>query len=362
MISTASGNHGNGPAHSAPDPPLVTGNHGNTQGHGGPLYQNEGYTDTVEADDFLNKVCKFELISRGKGVPTFPLASNGGIHGNNNATGIKSPSVLSPGPFSPGEHRTGGRGVVTVTGVNSSYVGEKLFTKDTATTRMSATLLSGPANTSTSVRPLSGSAHVSVTPGSGPASASPLPVSNYNAAHAAVSVVAPQSSSARISNTSSTTSSTSSASESSVNSATWSWPPGADNSVTMFGVQRNKTSPMVGDMSGQSPITGHMTNHNDSGEMQRTNGWATADGDRGSGGSSRNNDDSGSSSSRNTFDGLDFDFNELTASQQDLTLKHQEMVSERRREQEQKKQEYQRLEDIINMCAEYGRQVHAVLA
>jgi phage-related minor tail protein len=54
---------------------------------------------------------------------------------------------------------------------------------------------------------------------------------------------------------------------------------------------------------------------------------------------------------------MDFDFNELTASQQDLTMKHREIVAERKKEQEQEKIEKQRLEEILSMCAEYEKQI-----
>lgn len=60
---------------------------------------------------------------------------------------------------------------------------------------------------------------------------------------------------------------------------------------------------------------------------------------------------------RNTFEGMDFDFNELTSSQQDLTIKHREIVAERKLEQEQQRLERQRLDDILNMCAEYEKQI-----
>lgn len=41
---------------------------------------------------------------------------------------------------------------------------------------------------------------------------------------------------------------------------------------------------------------------------------------------------SNSFSKRNIFDGMDFDFNELIASQQDLFMKYREIVVERKKE------------------------------
>ena len=53
----------------------------------------------------------------------------------------------------------------------------------------------------------------------------------------------------------------------------------------------------------------------------------------------------------------DLDFDELTGSQQDLKELHRRMQEERKQEQEMAEQEKQRLEDILNMCAEYEKQL-----
>jgi len=63
------------------------------------------------------------------------------------------------------------------------------------------------------------------------------------------------------------------------------------------------------------------------------------------------------SSHRNTFEGIDFDLKDLTGPQQELALKHREIVADRKREQEREKQDQQRLEDILKMCEDYQNEV-----
>ena len=55
----------------------------------------------------------------------------------------------------------------------------------------------------------------------------------------------------------------------------------------------------------------------------------------------------------------DIDLDDLTGSQQDLKLLHDKMVEERKKEEEMAALEQQRLEEILNMCAEYEKQMSA---
>ncbi len=54
---------------------------------------------------------------------------------------------------------------------------------------------------------------------------------------------------------------------------------------------------------------------------------------------------------------LEIDIDNLTGSQQDLRLLHHKQREERKKEQEMAAQERQRLEEILNMCAEYEKQI-----
>ncbi|GFS08670.1 hypothetical protein ElyMa_003019000 [Elysia marginata] len=76
-------------------------------------------------------------------------------------------------------------------------------------------------------------------------------------------------------------------------------------------------------------------------------------------GSIKTSSSSSASSHRNTFDGMDFEFQELTSQQQQLALRHREVVAERKREQERERMDRQRLEDILKMCEEYTHEVES---
>ena len=67
------------------------------------------------------------------------------------------------------------------------------------------------------------------------------------------------------------------------------------------------------------------------------------------------NDDIAAKHETACFDELEF--GELTDSQQDLRDLHQRMVDERKEEQRMAEREKQRLDDILNMCAEYEKQL-----
>ena len=79
----------------------------------------------------------------------------------------------------------------------------------------------------------------------------------------------------------------------------------------------------------------------------------------GSGGHGKTSSSSSASSHRNTFEGMDFEFQELTSQQQQLALRHREVVAERKREQERERMDRQRLEDILKMCEEYQHEVES---
>lgn len=316
------------------------------------------YRDGLDEDEFLNKVCKFELISRGK------------------SSSVKSPTSKGSGKFniSAPDNRSGRR-----SGENfQNYPGEKLFTKDTATTRVSASILQAPV-------------------------IAPKPDINSQVLNTgnlgSFGSVSSRRKSSESRNSRSSTKSTDSSSPAVVSGNT---SPGTGNvffsgSVSpvkktelpaahyfdSYGVQR---SPEQVTQSGYNAVQkpGALTlerpvitspkpqisapvvtvdlvksdskedshKQENSVDVERVkNGIATKDlltVDKSNG---------DVAVSRNTFEGIDFDFNELTESQKDLTLKHREIVAERKQEQEMERLERLRLEEILNMCADYERQI-----
>ena len=219
----------------------------------------ENHRDSLEQENFLNKVCKFELISRGN--PKSPSASTG-----------KTELVKSPEPC-----------------INTQiHLGEKLFPRDTLTTRISASVLHGSSD--------------------------------------------------RVNSSCSSNSSSSLTSVSSISSdMSSSRDTGSNKAYTHS--RKLTDSPDFTTSAISSPLkNGTQTPH--------SNGFSMTNGDA-----------SLEEVKRNTFEGMDFDFNELTASQQDLTIRHREIVTQRKREQEQERLERQRLEEILNMCAEYEQQL-----
>ncbi|KAK3612109.1 hypothetical protein CHS0354_031180 [Potamilus streckersoni] len=290
----------------------------------------QNHRDVFEQDEFLNKVCKFELISRGKPSPKSPTYKPTSPVNKSSPGKI---SVSSPDYTKSGKRGSGGQ--IESFGFQS-YAGEKLFTKDTATTRVSARILQP---TSTSQSPESETHNNSV------------------ASFGSVSI-------RRKSGSSKTSSGSSRGSNESENSLT---EPDVKSACSTCW----QTSVMIGSSSG-APTQGQGYGHTlqtTSVEMSVKNYGIN---------SSNSNEDinpetkripngqavsfavenfSTEVGNRNTFEGIDFDFNELTESQKDLTLKHREIVAERKKEQEIEKQERQRLDEILNMCAEYERQI-----
>lgn len=223
----------------------------------------ESYRDSLEQENFLNKVCKFELISRGN--PKSPSASTGKID-----------VIKSPEPS-----------------INSQiHLGEKLFPRDTLTTRISASILHGSSD-----------------------------------------------------RVYSSCSSNSSSSLTSVSSISSDMSTSRDTGSTKTSTQSNNTSRKLSDSADFTDSAIFSPSKNGT-QPPQSNGLPMSNGDV-----------SLDEVKRNTFEGMDFDFDELTASQQDLTIRHREIVSHRKREQEQERLERQRLEEILNMCAEYEQQL-----
>ncbi|XP_048773623.2 uncharacterized protein LOC125678885 isoform X4 [Ostrea edulis] len=280
------------------------------------------YNSQQEDEEFLNKVCKFEMISRGKTSPTAKSPVNksfspDGSYRSYTQTMSDQNHVGYTEPLSPVEMKTGYvssplDGKQYVPNPNYTYAGEKLFTKETATTRVSVDILKKAGNVQTTER---------VTSTGSSSSSSLTSVSSTGGA-----TLSWHSDSAKSSpRTSFVTLSSQNTAEQKKPLITVVSPKVFNSKVTLENdAERLAESIMNGDL------------------------LSTAYDSAGS---------SNSSSKRNTFEGMDFDFNELTASQQDLSMKHREVVAERKKEQELERQEKQRLEEILSMCAEYDKQI-----
>nr|XP_022321824.1 pleckstrin homology-like domain family B member 2 isoform X4 [Crassostrea virginica] len=282
------------------------------------------YSSQQEDEEFLNKVCKFEMISRGKSSPTArspvnkSFSSDGAYRSysqtmsDHNLMENEKTEPLSPTEMKRGYVSSPLEGKQYVPKPNYIYAGEKLFTKETATTRVSADILKKTVNVQTTER---------VTSTGSSSSSSLTSVSSTGGA-----TLSWNSDSAKSSPR------TSFVTLSSQNSVEQKKPiitvvsPKVFSSKVNFETDAEKLA--------ESIMNGDLL--------------ATAYDSAGS---------SNSSSKRNTFDGMDFDFNELTASQQDLSIKHREIVAERKKEQEMERQEKQRLEEILSMCAEYDQKI-----
>ncbi|XP_052265266.1 pleckstrin homology-like domain family B member 2 isoform X3 [Dreissena polymorpha] len=304
----------------------------------------DGFRDKNEEDEeFLNKVCKFELIARGK--PTSPTAKSPGYKNSSGKFNISSPDSRSSG-------RRSGESL-------QNYAGEKLFTKDTATTRVSASLLQSLKSSkpdtsgqdinsnsignfgSVSTRRKSNEARKSLTKssespkastvGSSPNSSNVFfntPISPVRKTELASSAFFESFSSPKSSGV------LSSSTKTQVLTSTPKAPLFTTPSVNIDLVANNSVSNI--DVSAK-------TNGKKTDKDKSENKFLSVQQDP--------------AISRNTFDGIDFDFNELTESQKDLTLKHREIVAERKQEQEMERLEKIRLEEILNMCAEYEKQI-----
>lgn len=268
----------------------------------------------LESEDFVNKVCKFEMMSRGK---------------------VTSPTVKSPPAVATG-------------GKLPSYFGEKVFSRDTATTRVPASVLhsagdrvistcsSVSSNSLTSVSTLSWSSDSS---GSSRSLTSPpvTPQGTLSPGYSgAFSLLSPQG----------------------------HMPQGFVTLGDRRPDGRGEPPPVVirpaGDSLHHISSRPGMVNGDSSTSRE---GFGSIHSKEGSSVSSLNSlsvDDSGTkSSNRNTFEGMDFDLSQMTESEQELARRHREIVAERKRDQEQERLERQRLEEILRLCAEYQQEVES---
>ncbi|XP_060573136.1 pleckstrin homology-like domain family B member 1 isoform X3 [Ruditapes philippinarum] len=305
------------------------------------------FHDGLEDDEFLNKVCKFELISRGKNSPT-----------------AKSPTVKTPGKFnitSP-DGRSGRR-----SGENF-YYGEKLFSKDTATTRVSASILQ-PAK---SPKPDVNAHDINANSVGSFGSVSMRRKSNESrnsgsSFKSRSSTKSNESPNISLSDTSSNSANTFFNSPvSPVRKTELATSPFFEGSNIQRSGSGSQRSPAVAPkpVLDSPKVTVDFVQSKQDSKQENTNLSAkdklnvSANGlTNGKDYLTIEKDENDSAGCRNTFEGIDFDFNELTESQKDLTLKHREIVAERKQEQEMERLERQRLEEILNMCAEYERQI-----
>ncbi|XP_033759080.1 pleckstrin homology-like domain family B member 2 isoform X2 [Pecten maximus] len=300
----------------------------------------DSISESNEQDDFMNKVCKFELISRGKNSPTAKSPTNKFFSPEHDRydpshyaqSNVASPTSRSPlsRQYTPESGKPAGSTPYPAKSMErqksrqspGTYSGEKVFSKETATTRVALSVLRGNSGTGSNERVTS---------------------TGSNSSGSLTSV-------------------------SSVSGATLSWNSNSDSSKSDESLSSNKTlhTSSSGSTTPRMDQSVSRTRTPDSASAKvamATNAESLAEsimnGELLSSYNSQKKPefDPGSESNRNTFDGMDFDFNELTSSQQDLSIKHQEMVSERKKEQEMERLEKQRLEEILNMCAEYEKQI-----
>ncbi|KAH9514875.1 hypothetical protein Btru_021211 [Bulinus truncatus] len=337
-------------------------------------------------DDFLNKVCKFEMISR-----------------------VKSPTAKSPGVKSP-TSKTPTNKLFTQDNKKSSptspfgvpsFVGEKVFTRDTATTRVSASLLQGlstdraqstgstiSSNSLTSVSTLSWNSDASDTSAgsakghlsTGSAGKDIMTTSDpglvytsqnvdsgaHNTSGQATRETYSLSASGIASGGTkrggiidlSTASTHSISSTSPASSSTFlhqQQPTGITKKfITLSSTDKDyPPAPVVKPLQTTSaPGFPFITPNNAASPETRDNVSPSV-----VNGSSFSRDSGGSGKHRNTFEGMDFELTDLPSQQQTLALKHREVVAERKMEQEREKKDKQRLDEILKMCEEYQNEV-----
>ncbi|XP_060081466.1 uncharacterized protein LOC132560804 [Ylistrum balloti] len=302
----------------------------------------DSISENNEQDDFMNKVCKFELISRGKNSPNAKSPTNKFFSPENERY---DPSHYSPPNTTSSTNRSphsrqytpdSGKSAGTApypaksmerqksrTGQSpGTYSGEKVFSKETATTRVSLSVLRGNSGTGSNERVTSTG-------------------SNSSGSLTSVSSVSGATLSWNSNSDSSKSNESLSSSKTLHTSSSGSTTPRMDQSVS-----RTRTPDLASTKVVMATTAESLAESIMNGDLLSS---FTS--------TKKPDFDPGSESNRNTFDGMDFDFNELTASQQDLSIKHQEMVSERKKEQEMERLEKQRLEEILNMCAEYEKQI-----
>uniref|UniRef100_A0A0B7ARV0 PH domain-containing protein n=2 Tax=Arion vulgaris TaxID=1028688 RepID=A0A0B7ARV0_9EUPU len=373
-----------------------------------------------DSDDFVNKVCRFEMISRGKNSSTpakSPTSKSLTVKTSNSKSSpqdIKLPSPTSPFGTLPG-----------------AFVGEKVFTRDTATTRVSASLLQGlgqerasstvstnSSNSLTSVSTLSwtsdvsdsysGSSKVLNSPGvasnkslevmttSDPGvfqtktSPSLSVVTSSATFHDFDGITTPTSSHPKdsyiISNASTgggskrggvidlspCTTAASSYTFPQDQQQHHQQPSGTTRKfVTLSTSNREYPSPPVVKplspgfpfITPSTPGASSIRSPRDSTSPVVVNGEATPRPN------ATHTDTTAFSvdgftygSHRNTYEGMDFEFSDLTAEQKEMALKHREVVAERKLEQEREKKDRQRLDEILKMCEEYQNEINVEIS
>lgn len=364
-----------------------------------------------DSDDFVNKVCKFEMISRGK---TSSTPTKGPT--------MKSLTVKTPTSKSPPQDGKLPSPTSPFGGLPGAFIGEKVFTRDTATTRVSASLLQGlgkervsstvstnSSNSLTSVSTLSWSSDVSesfagsvkgnTTPHSGK---SPEVMTTSDPGF--LQTKTPSSSSSSPASTSSTTphdldggstketfifpnlkasggskrggiidlgtgTSTTAASGHTFPQQQQQplQPSGTTKKfVTLSASSREYPAPVVKPLP-SSPSAFPFISSNNVSDIRSpidSSSPVLVNGETANSPNALNHDSPGSGGDssrggghRNTFEGMDFEFSELTAQQKELALKHREVVAERKLEQEREKKDRQRLDEILKMCEEYQNEI-----
>lgn len=376
----------------------------------------------VEGDDFVNKVCKFEMISRGKNSTSSKSSTSKSLTVKTTASKSSPQDVKVPSPTSA---------FGTLPG---AFVGEKVFTRDTATTRVSASLLQGlgkdrvqstvstnSSNSLTSVSTLSwtsdvsdsfsgspkglpsaGAAHSNKLPevmttsdpgvfqtktsspsasvtssatfhdfqGGVGTSGSPLTKETYIFTNSPTGNVSKRGGIIDLSTGSTKSTLSATSSNTFPQQQQHQHPSGTTKKFVTLSTSSREypPTPLVKPLSPtpsgfpfitpNSPANSVTRSPRDSSSPVVINGEASPSSDAHSHDSLIADIDSCRLlNHRNTFEGMDFELNELTPEQRELALKHREVVAERKLEQEREKKDRQRLDEILKMCEEYQHEI-----
>ncbi|CAL1527925.1 unnamed protein product [Lymnaea stagnalis] len=358
-------------------------------GQGKPLASPSSPLAPSDSDDFVNKVCKFEMISRVKTPSTSSSKGSGPKSPTVKTPTAKDAKKVTPSPTSP------------FGASPQAFVGEKVFTRDTATTRVSASLLQGlttdrvhstgstiSSNSLTSVSTLSWNSDSS-DPSPGGAKGEPSPGSvkttdimttsdpsvfhpshnlDTTSSHAKDTYVFPRTAAGvgkrgGIIDLSTSTSSSFPSSQSQQQHATGI----TKKFVTLSSTDKDSppvplVKPLLSASSGFPYIT-HISATTDDTAVTDAVSHASVNGSVNVSPGVLNKEVTNNGGvrgmqHRNTFEGMDFEFSDLTSQQQALALKHREVVAERKMEQEREKKDRQRLDEILKMCEEYQNEVN----
>ncbi|XP_059156985.1 mucin-2-like [Physella acuta] len=345
----------------------------------------------ADSDDFVNKVCRFEMISRTKTPST--SSSKGG---NPKSPTVKTPTLKSPPSDGKKSSPTSPYGVSA-----QAFVGEKVFTRDTATTRVSASLLQNlsservlstcstlSSNSLTSVSTLSWNSDASDT-SAGSSKGQSTAGSSSGKGHDLMTSSDPGVS--HVSHTQDTSPMSSSSTK-----ETFMYPGTVSNGTKRGGIIDLSTStaptfpqtprtvsgitkkfvtlsatekdfpqvPVVKPLTTPSSTFPYITPVSTPEGKTLNESPSMSNGSPGVISRSHYNRDSAGKGikQRNTFEGMDFDFSDLTQQQQALALKHREVVAERKMEQEREKKDRQRLDEILKMCEEYQNEINSEIS